>query len=349
MTVHVVYVGWAGSGAPPVAAAVHLGLMPGDRPPRPEELRGLPGFGEAVGDDHGRLRYVGTDARGRRVYTLSARAPGPVMVRALLGLAAAAGLDPGRLYPVDASAVPGTWWRLFRGLAGVPGLRALGEWLGLVALRRSFPELVRLAERGRAAPPARPVPEPAAGDGGPRVVYYCYGGVHTSVVAAAIHLGRLPRDRVPDAGEILSLPAFDPREAPPLGSPRWLGRDAAGVPVGSLGLGPCRRLAAGTVRGALRALGADVERLILVPVLERTGWLVRVGGLLSRRLGVRALGARLVAEGIRRSYPALAAAVRGAEARARVMVHRATAAPGAPRAAARDACPGRPEAGRERG
>jgi hypothetical protein len=30
-----------------------------------------------------------------------------------------------------------------------------------------------------------------------KIIYHCYGGTHSSVIAAAIHLGLLPEDRVP--------------------------------------------------------------------------------------------------------------------------------------------------------
>ena len=42
-----------------------------------------------------------------------------------------------------------------------------------------------------------------------KVIYSCYGGAHSSPVAAAIHLGKLPEERVPDAEALLQLPRFD--------------------------------------------------------------------------------------------------------------------------------------------
>jgi len=42
-----------------------------------------------------------------------------------------------------------------------------------------------------------------------KVIYHCYGGAHSSVTAANIHLGLLPRERTPGYRELISQKLFD--------------------------------------------------------------------------------------------------------------------------------------------
>jgi hypothetical protein len=39
-----------------------------------------------------------------------------------------------------------------------------------------------------------------------KIIYCCYGGSHSSVTAAAIHLDMLPLTRKPTSAELLSIP-----------------------------------------------------------------------------------------------------------------------------------------------
>jgi len=146
----------------------------------------------------------------------------------------------------------------------------------------------------------RPAPAP--------FVYCCYGGAHTSVVCAAIHLGRLPSGRTPSAREIASIDGFDAK--PPLPSGRLVGVDDAGSPVCVIGAGPLWR----RVEGIASNLFAYWEsRPVVVATLGRASALTRVGGILSHRLLPRAaFGRHLAAEGVRRCYPRLVDLVRRA-------------------------------------
>ena len=44
------------------------------------------------------------------------------------------------------------------------------------------------------------------GDGTLRIIYYCYGSAHSSVVAAAIHLAKLPSRRLPSISRFAVFP-----------------------------------------------------------------------------------------------------------------------------------------------
>ena len=42
-----------------------------------------------------------------------------------------------------------------------------------------------------------------------KIIYHCYGGSHSSVIAAALHLGLLAKDRIPNETELMAIPYFD--------------------------------------------------------------------------------------------------------------------------------------------
>ena len=147
------------------------------------------------------------------------------------------------------------------------------------------------------------------------VVYHCFGGTHTSAVAAAIHLGRLPRDRIPRAEELLRLPLFDRVSASDWGQLTEVGRDGFGHRVFVMGRGPG---GVATVRALLSGFclaggPGQGDGLLLVDTLPAAGWPMRVGGYLSRRVGLVSLGRPLVIWGTQKAYPRLVELVRQVE------------------------------------
>lgn len=134
------------------------------------------------------------------------------------------------------------------------------------------------------------------------VIYYCYGSAHSSVTSAAIHLGRLPTDRVPTQEEILGLADYDQVESWQLGTLFFKGHDELKNPVYTLGLGPDQALAKQALVSFLETLGLDTSDLFLNHALPHINRYARVGGSLSRKYGWIRLGRPLSAYGIRRNY-----------------------------------------------
>lgn len=135
------------------------------------------------------------------------------------------------------------------------------------------------------------------------VFYQCFGRSHTSVVAAEIHLGRLPCDRIPSVAQIMALPLFDRAEEKDFGRPFFVGRDEDGHEVFILGLGGSVREGLGVIHGLFRLAGR--EGPLVVDTLAGLGLMGRIGGGLSRRLGLVAVGRPLAAYGVRGIYPRL--------------------------------------------
>ena len=42
-----------------------------------------------------------------------------------------------------------------------------------------------------------------------KIIYHCFGGSHSSVSAAALHLGLLDRQRTPTEEELVRIPYYD--------------------------------------------------------------------------------------------------------------------------------------------
>lgn len=144
----------------------------------------------------------------------------------------------------------------------------------------------------------------------PLVVYHCYGGVHTSITAAGIHVGRLPRDRIASAEELLGVRPFDSHCAR-IGEVHSFGRDTRGVAVKAVGLAGGGRRLLPLLLEVLGVVGYGDEEIVLHNALSAAGIAVRLGGLLSCGLGVITVGRPLVIRGVMAGYPKL---VQGVEA-----------------------------------
>lgn len=147
------------------------------------------------------------------------------------------------------------------------------------------------------------------------VVFYCYSGNHTSVTVANLYLGRLPRHRRATYLEILGQPHFDTSPASRMGCLVPMGTDPAGRPVYCLGLGAGKEAAVQALTDFLAAVGAGPDQVALLDSLHLANLPMRIGGFLSRRLRLVALGRPLVALGVWLQYPRFVAAAEAAQRR----------------------------------
>ncbi|MDI3256228.1 MAG: DUF3189 family protein [Kyrpidia sp.] len=136
-------------------------------------------------------------------------------------------------------------------------------------------------------------------EAGLRVVYYCYGSAHSSIVCAAIHLGRLKEER-PSARDIIRLADFDATDTWSIGTLFFKGVDDLGYPVYTLGLGPRRHRALQSVASLLTVPGFGGSPILFAEALPQIGWLARLGGAMSRRYGQVSFGRSLSARAIAR-------------------------------------------------
>lgn len=142
------------------------------------------------------------------------------------------------------------------------------------------------------------------------IIYHCYGGSHSSVVASAIHTGVLPGDRVPSREELMGLKRFDRTRTGDIGTLFFAGRDDHGSRIYTMGTGGYKAVVLRAINCLLDLYGLDKEKLLLVDCLDRINGVTRVGGFLSRGMGLVTLGRPLTIIGIQQSYPGLLGLVR---------------------------------------
>lgn len=135
-----------------------------------------------------------------------------------------------------------------------------------------------------------------------KVIYYCYGSSHSSVVAAAIHLGWLPCDRVPEPREIMGVPHYDRTAPRDIGTCFFMGTDEAGREVYIIGMGAAKRVVKQAIESIFRICGVPSAEYMLIDTLPQVGLITKVGGFLSRAVGLIGVGRPLTIWGVRRSY-----------------------------------------------
>ncbi|MCL6477535.1 MAG: DUF3189 family protein [Peptococcaceae bacterium] len=142
-----------------------------------------------------------------------------------------------------------------------------------------------------------------------KIIYHCYGGTHSSVTAACIHLGLLPRDRVPAYKELIGQELFDRQEVCDIGKIVLVGHDNLGNEIYVVGRRSRPNLLYNVTGGLADLFGTGKENLILVDVSSYVNPSMKAGGFISRRIGLVALGRPIVAWGTLRNYTLLAALV----------------------------------------
>lgn len=136
-----------------------------------------------------------------------------------------------------------------------------------------------------------------------KVIYHCYGGAHSSVVAAHLHLGDIPMTGRVTPEEICSLPEFDQADAKDWGKPFLIGVDNVGNEVYIMGLGNQTLLCCRAITSLACQLG-KADEILLVKTLPTIGLITRIGGFASKVLGIK-IGRTLAAIGIVNSLPGL--------------------------------------------
>ncbi|MDH7576306.1 MAG: DUF3189 family protein [Bacillota bacterium] len=134
-----------------------------------------------------------------------------------------------------------------------------------------------------------------------KVIYHCYGGSHSSVTTAGIHLGLLPWDRIPNASEILQVPHFDGNEPIAHGHFRLIGYDYAGNEVYVLGKRTLGRNVTCLLQKVAQIIGCS-HALYPVDTTAPVNLLMIFGGFLSRGLKLAPLGRPLVILGTQLAY-----------------------------------------------
>lgn len=135
-----------------------------------------------------------------------------------------------------------------------------------------------------------------------KIIYHCFGGTHSSITAACIHLGLLPKDRIPSHQELLNIIYFDRRNDNDIGKIIKMGTDCLGNDVYVVGRRSRPYLLYNVLDGITWLLNIDSNSLITVDVSAFVNNSMRTGGFISRRMGLVKLGRPIVTWGTLRNY-----------------------------------------------
>lgn len=143
-----------------------------------------------------------------------------------------------------------------------------------------------------------------------KVIYHCYGGTHSSITAASIHIGFFPAERIPDKEAFLRIPLYDRQEADEHGRMFFIGEDEYGNEVHIV----ARRNRPEVLENLFASLAAmfDIPRddYMLVNVMARVNLTMKLGGFLSRRWGFIRLGRPIVMRGTQAAFFKVSALVK---------------------------------------
>ncbi|NLC50763.1 MAG: DUF3189 family protein [Firmicutes bacterium] len=133
------------------------------------------------------------------------------------------------------------------------------------------------------------------------VVYNCFGGTHSSVIAASLHVGRLPADRLPTPEEIERLPFYDRIPKRMVGSLHYIGTDEDDNEVYALGIGKHKDIVRKAILSLLKLYNLE-EQILLVDASKKLNIITRIGGFTARQLGIVSVGRPLTVYGVRKGY-----------------------------------------------
>lgn len=135
-------------------------------------------------------------------------------------------------------------------------------------------------------------------------LYNCYGGTHSSSLASAVHLNKLPKDRIPTKEEILNVDYFNTLTTKDFGRIIFRGTDEEGNKVYTVGRGSSKVLLpclGNLLKLAYNEMGLN-QRIVLSNMSPTVPLSMTFGGLFSRRMGIDFLGVPLLVKGAKQSY-----------------------------------------------
>ncbi|NLJ55968.1 MAG: DUF3189 family protein [Firmicutes bacterium] len=151
-----------------------------------------------------------------------------------------------------------------------------------------------------------------------KIIYHCYGGTHSSVIAAALHLGLLKRNRLPSAGELLACPNFDQRTNRDYGKIFYMGNDKLGYEVYVMGCKNSGTVVETALREFCKIMDVNDRRVTLACTVSSLNILLKFGGFLSRRLNLVTIGRLFLFPGSRLAFYKIRKIVEAVEDKVRV-------------------------------
>ncbi|HEX3029673.1 MAG TPA: DUF3189 family protein [Clostridia bacterium] len=135
-------------------------------------------------------------------------------------------------------------------------------------------------------------------------IYNCYGGTHSSTMAAAVHLKKLPLDRTPTKEEILNTQYFNTLTYKDMGRIIYRGTDEENNKVYTIGRGTSKVLIP-CLKNLITILQGECglkERIIMSNMSPTVSFSMTMGGFFSRGLGIDFIGVPLLVMGVQKNF-----------------------------------------------
>jgi hypothetical protein len=134
-----------------------------------------------------------------------------------------------------------------------------------------------------------------------KIIYHCFGGSHSSVTSAAVHLGLLKKENIPNGKKLMEIAYFDEQTATDHGIFKFMGLDEEHNEIYIVGRRNYKNFEP-LIMGLTELLGIKQEQIVLVNTMPCVNWTMRLGGFLSRKLGWIKLGRPIVIYGTQQAY-----------------------------------------------
>lgn len=141
-----------------------------------------------------------------------------------------------------------------------------------------------------------------------KVIYHSNGNGYPSIIAAAIHTGKLDPLEPPEAEQVEQLPYFDGLSTRDYGKVIYYGSDSSGNQIYTLCSDHGEEVFQAVTTGYGMSL-ADVNDLVFIDCEEQSNPLIRVGTVLNKS-GLSSLGHPIVLKGCNQAFSGLAALVK---------------------------------------
>lgn len=135
-------------------------------------------------------------------------------------------------------------------------------------------------------------------------IYNCYGGTHSSSLASAVHLKKLPLDRIPTRDEILGTDHFNKLKYKDMGRIIYRGIDDEGNKVFSVGRGTSKVLIP-CLENLIKILYDECglnEKIIFSNMSPTVPPAMTFGGFFARGLGIDFIGVPFLVIGAKQAY-----------------------------------------------
>lgn len=146
-----------------------------------------------------------------------------------------------------------------------------------------------------------------------KIIYHCFGGTHSSITAASIHLGWLPANKVPPAHKFMELPYYDRRDGWDQGEIVFMGTDRQGNEVYAVGHGSATDMLVTLIDDLAALFDIEKSSYKLVSMMKQVNLPMKIGGFMSRRLRAVRLGRPIVIAGTRLAYGNIQRMVQGVQ------------------------------------